>query len=175
MGTHPHRGTRQRIRRVLAMTLTITVAGAALAVALAACDSGSSGPQAQGTPGAPQNCGTVLISGGRQAPTNGPVAQQAETCFSRAYAKCQAAALTLTIMGVDSGVIRTFTLQRNSGGACQVMDARHTYIAPSHDSPTATFTCAGLQAAQGAQGGLVVVGCGADGDIAIPASPRTVP
>src|SRR5579871_1030342 len=72
---------------------------------LAACAPSQNG----GSPGKPQACGTVQVRGNGQV-VDTTKAQQAENCFWQAYQQCQAATIIVTMMGVDSGINRTFTV-----------------------------------------------------------------
>jgi hypothetical protein len=97
---------------------------------------------------------------------NGDKAGPAEACFWQAFHHCQAAALTVTAMGVDAGETRTLTTVPQGSG-CGLTDKREHYVIPTNTHQVTNFTCASL--AQQSGGGLVAKGCGADGDVTIPA------
>jgi hypothetical protein len=129
---------------------------------LAACTPTSS-PASAPTPTAPpQQCGSVSIGAGQQIVTDN--AGQAENCFWQAFKHCQPATLTVTMIGVDSGIIRTFTI-KPTGSTCTIIDQAQTFQAPNHKGPLQTYTCAGLVQQQG---GLLFQSCGADGNVAVP-------
>ena len=141
--------------------------GLALAlVGLAACSPNQDG---SGTAAAPtvtpqtHKCGMVhLVLNGRIEDQTG--ARQAESCFYQAYQHCQPATLDFIMMGVDSGISRTFTITKN-GNACVVTDIVQSYVLPTHAHNSATYTCTGgvIQT----QTGLLFRSCGKDGDVAV--------
>jgi hypothetical protein len=147
--------------------------GLAGALALAGCGAtatGSGTPSpGSGTPsagGPSTDCGTVTVRQGTHIVLNGDKAGSAEGCFLRAFQHCQPATLTMTEMGVDAGVTRTFTIVPQTD-TCGLTDKREHYVVPSTTNQATSFTCA--RVAQGTDGGLVAKGCGADGDVTIPA------
>ena len=133
---------------------------------LAGCGA-TGGGSSNSTGGPPVDCGTVTVREGPNTVLNGDKAGPAEDCFWRAFQRCQVASLVVTAMGVDAGVTRTFTTVPQRGGGCGLSDKREHYVVPSGTSQAETFTCASLTQVTG--GGLVAKGCGADGDITIPA------
>lgn len=139
--------------------------GLAGILALAGCGATASGSPTT-TGGPTTNCGTVTVRQGPNTVLNGDKAGPAEDCFWRAFHQCHAATLTVTAMGVDAGVTRTLTIVSKSGG-CGLTDKSEHYVIPSNTHQVTTFTCATLTQATG--GGLVAKGCGADGDVTIPA------
>jgi hypothetical protein len=123
-------------------------------LALAACGGGSSsGPSAK------HDCGAIHQGAGG---VRGEAATV--TCFWRAYSQCQPATLQYTFMGVDAGVTHTFTTQPEAFGGCALTDVAQSYVVPNHQV-THTYTCASLKQQQG---GLLFVGCGAEGDVFVP-------
>ena len=149
-------GRRRVVHRLVGLGLLVALLG------LAAC-----GPSQSGTPPSkPQACGTVQIRGDGQV-VDSTKAQQAENCFWQAYQQCQAATIIVTTMGVDSGIIRTFTVVPN-GGTCKVSDAEQNYVVPNHTGPLNIYTCANVQQLSG---GLLFHSCGADGDVRVPPQP----
>jgi hypothetical protein len=101
---------------------------------------------------------------------NGAQAGPAEDCLWQAFQSCQAATLDLTALGPDASETHTFTTVPQRG-ACGLTDTRAQDVSlPPTGTPTqqpTTFTCASL--AHPAGGGLVAQGCGADGDLCLPA------
>jgi hypothetical protein len=151
--------------RLLLMSLGL--AGAlALMGCLAGCGATATGSGTSSTGGPAVKCGTVTVRQGSNIVLNGDQAGPAEDCFSRAFQHCQPATLTMTEMGVDAGVKHSFTIASQTG-TCELTDRREHYVVPTSTNQVATFTCASL--AQAAGGGLVAKGCGAEGDITIPA------
>ena len=147
-------------RSLAARTCALVVLGIVLAgAALTACAGSSSGP-----PPAKRDCGAIHQgAGGIQSdPT-------AEQCFARAYTSCHPATLEYTFTGVDAGATHTFTVAPQAYGGCSLTDTVQSYVIPSHNT-TRTYTCAGLKQ-QG--GGLLITGCGNEGDVFIP--PPTAP
>ncbi len=143
-----------------ARTCALLILGIALAgAALTACAGSSSGP-----PPAKRDCGAIHQgAGGIQSdPT-------AEQCFAQAYTSCHPATLEYTFMGVDAGATHTFTVAPQAYGRCSLTDTVQSYVIPSHNT-TRTYTCSGLKH-QG--GGLLITGCGSEGDVFIP--PPTAP
>jgi hypothetical protein len=137
-----------------------------LSLGLAAC--ASSGTTGAGqTPPPPQQCGSIHLTQGLPNSVD-PNAGQVENCFWQAYQHCQAATFDATFMGVDGGAIRTFTTSPN-GTTCTVQDTVQFYAVPQGKKPSHTYTCTGL--AQPQEGGLLFTGCGADGDVMVPAPP----
>lgn len=116
---------------------------------------------------ATQHCGSVsaLVGPSPSASTN---PADAEHCFAQAYAQCNAATLVYTQHGLDTGVTRTFTILTNGQG-CSIQDMVHSYLVAIKGTPPPdlSYYCSGLQQKQS---GLVVTGCGQDGDVSIPAA-----
>lgn len=130
-------------------------------VALAACGT-------QSAPKIGHDCGEVT-GGFRKTSISDP--DEAESCLWHAYIQqpCAAATLTYIAPGTDFSDTHTITIQPKKSG-CVVEDTEQTYLASgNHTSPLTTSTCASLQ--QRNVGGLIVVGCGAEGDITILARP----
>jgi hypothetical protein len=130
---------------------------------LAACTPGSNTAGAPTPTAAPERCGSVTVGPGSRATND--TANQAENCFWQAFSTCKPASLVVTWMGIDSGVVRTFSI-RPSGSSCAITDQAQTYLVPDHKGPLQTYTCAGLAQQQG---GLLFQSCGNDGDLLVPA------
>ena len=92
-------------------------------------------------------------------------AQLAEDCFFQAFQQCRAAALTVTMSGVDAGTINRFTLEKN-GDRCRIVDSVVIYVVPRPTAAPQVSTCADLVRQNG---GLLFKGCGDQGDILVPA------
>ena len=151
----------RRLKRTLAV-LSLGLLMAVISVGIAACASSSSGSQ-NPTPTKStqvQKCGSVRTNP-RGISQNGPSAKQAEDCFWQAYQKCHAASLTFTTTGVDTVLVRTFTIQ-NNGEQCSVSDTVQHAIVPAPLSAAKTYTCTGVTEQAD---GLHFTGCGNDGNI----------
>jgi hypothetical protein len=114
-------------------------------------------------PGPPQTstaCGTVSVRGPN--PPTDPAASQVERCFLTAYQSCDPATLTLQDHGVDLTTTMTFSIE--SGSPCRIAGTSESAQVAGFRT-TSTFTCAGMIEKDG---GLLLVGCGKAGDIAIP-------
>ena len=155
-----------RLKRVLAV-LSIGLLVAVISAGIAACASSSSGSQnpTPTTSTQVQKCGSVRTNP-RGIPLNGPATKQAEDCFWQAYQKCHAASLSFTTTGVDTVVVRTFTIQ-NNGEQCSVSDTVQHAIVPAPLSAAKTYTCTGVTEQAD---GLHFTGCGNDGNIIVPLS-----
>jgi predicted small lipoprotein YifL len=130
--------------------------GAFLAGAtLAAC--GNTGPG--DPPQARESCGQV-----EQLGPNVHDPQAAETCFWQHYVNCQAAELDYTMSGVDSGTTHTL-VEWPANNGCAVVDIAQNYVIPTQRSSKKTYVCASLKQKDG---GLLVAGCGSEGDIFVP-------
>jgi hypothetical protein len=118
-------------------------------------------------PNAFHQCGTVHIAAGRVLPADVAAAASAENCFAHSYASCQAAVLTFTAMGVDTGTTQNFA-EHLSNGQCTVTDTVQGYTAVGGGKtfPARTYTCARVQ--QQADG-LHITACGQQGDVLVPA------
>ncbi len=68
-------------------------------------------------------------------------------------------------MGVDTGDTHTITVQPTNG-ACGVRDAAQGYSAEPGGSQYTIYTCAKMT--RSPDGGLIVRGCGEEGDLVIP-------
>ena len=95
-------------------------------------------------------------------------AQAAEQCFADAIPACMATALAVTWLGVDAGVTRTFSLSGTTAN-CTITDEVQHYRVPAGVPPGATATYICLSAATAADS-LQFLGCGADGDVTVPAT-----
>jgi hypothetical protein len=141
-----------------------------LSVGIAACGyptTGSTAPSPTATVQV-QKCGVVQTGPGpRKVPTNDDLAKQATDCFWKAFQQCRPANLIYRAGGVDTIVVRTFTIQNNNG-KCSITDAAEHFIVP-HPTPVVSkaFTCAGVT--QQADG-LHFSACGEDGDVVVPST-----
>jgi hypothetical protein len=158
------------VRRYLRQSMVVLSIGLLLAVisaGLVACGStAGTGGSPNPTPTKPaqvQKCGSVQMNP-RGIPINGSGAKQAEDCFWQAYQKCYAASLSFTTTGVDTILLRTFTI-KNSGGQCAVSDAVQHAIVPAPLSAAKTYTCTSVTELVD---GLHFSGCGNDGDVVMP-------
>ena len=115
-------------------------------------------PQVRGRP-----CGIIVMLG-PNAPGD-PLALPAETCFAQAYQQCTTATLIVRVMGVDSGVLHTLTIE-NVNGKCTVSDNSLSYNVSLRSEVNKTVQCAGVE--QSASG-LVIKACGDTGDLLVPA------
>jgi hypothetical protein len=146
--------------------LSIGLLLAIISAGLVACGSNSgvgSAPNPTPTLLARQ-CGSVQTNPRDIIVVKGPTAKQVADCFWQAYQKCRAATLSFTTTGIDTVLLRTFSIKSN-GGQCLVTDTIRHAIVPSPLSPAKTYTCTGIieQA-----DGLHFSGCGTDGDVVIP-------
>jgi hypothetical protein len=92
----------------------------------------------------------------------------AEQCLWNAYETCQAATLVYNDAGLDFTETHAVSVQKR-GGSCSVTDAAQGKQNESFKSPTrVNYHCLGIE--QQARG-LVILGCGEEGDVTIPASP----
>lgn len=155
----------------LSMVYTMLSIGFLLAVisaGLVACGSnsgvGSTPNPTPTTPAQPQQCGSVQTN--PRGTINTPGAKQVEDCFWQAYQKCSTATLSFTTTGVDTVLLRKFTIKNNSG-QCLVTDAVQHAIVPAPLSPAKTYTCTGLTEQTD---GLHFSGCGIDGEVLVPLS-----
>ena len=115
-------------------------------------------PQVKGRP-----CGIIMLLG-PNAPRD-PAALQAETCFAQAYQQCTTATLIVRVMGVDTGVLHTLSIE-NVNGKCTVSDNSLSYNVSLRSEVNKTAQCAGVE--QNARG-LVIRACGDAGDLIVPA------
>lgn len=142
--------------------LSISILAIFISAALVACGSstasgGSATPTAQ-TQTQTQKCGTIETSP-RGLPINQFTAQQSENCFYQAYQQCHNASLVYTLHGIDTSVVRTFTIE-NHNNQCTILDVMQHAIAPAPLSPATTFQCSSMTLLTD---GLHVSGCGQDG------------
>ncbi|MGB8644934.1 MAG: hypothetical protein WCF84_06835 [Anaerolineae bacterium] len=98
-------------------------------------------------------------------PPNSPNALDAENCFRQSFESCASATLTVSIRGVDAGTTHVFTIVKSAGG-CRVSDTLQSYVIPLRTPSPSTVQCTGVVTRNG---GLVITGCGDEGDILIPA------
>jgi hypothetical protein len=108
-------------------------------------------------------CGEI-----RMLASNPPLdraALEAEDCFYQAFQDCRAAELMVTMSGVDAGTTHRFSIAK-SGSQCRITDTMSRYVAPRPTPAPEVLTCRGLIRRDG---GLVVQGCGSQGDIVVPA------
>lgn len=112
-----------------------------------------------------KNCGTITAGEGGTAGDFTP----AEQCLWKAYATCQAATLIYQNAGLDFTETHAVSV-RQHGGSCSVTDATQGKQDESFGQPARhSYQCSGMEQQAG---GLVIVGCGAEGDVPIPASQR---
>ncbi len=142
-----------------------------LSAGIAACGSrttttGPAAPSPTATV-AVQECGVVQTGPGSHKVTNDDLAKQATDCFWKAFQQCHPANLIYRAGGVDTILVRTFTIQNNNG-QCSITDAAQHFIVP-HPTPVVSkaFTCAGVT--QQADG-LHFSACGDDGDVVVPST-----
>ncbi|MBX5455280.1 MAG: hypothetical protein IRZ31_00135 [Thermogemmatispora sp.] len=111
------------------------------------------------------NCGSIHGVGAQGSSPRGENPLPAEACLLQAFLHCQPARLDYTRIEVDSGFIHHFRLERRQGH-CLLSDATTIFIAPSPPRPAASYSC---RAVTMERGRYRVVGCGAEGDILLPA------
>jgi hypothetical protein len=116
-------------------------------------------PQIVGT-----NCGTIT-DGYRGAAGDFAASEQ---CLWHAYQTCQAATLVYKDWGLDNIASHAVSVYQH-GGSCSVADATQDVLEGHGELSRDSFPCTGME--QQASG-LVLLSCGAEGDITIPASPR---
>ena len=110
------------------------------------------------------NCGT--LTAGARGPAGDFAAS--EQCLWHAYETCQPATLVYNGVGLDFTLTHAVSVQ-SQGPSCKVTDATQgVYDGPSLWTGRTSYQCRGIE--QQARG-LVLLGCGAEGDITIPASP----
>ncbi len=113
-------------------------------------------------------CGTLRYAAGSLMSATAD-ARAAEACFAHALPHCQAATLSASVMGVDTGATDTFLIQPPLGplGGCQiVLTVSHWGLVPIANN-TQTMTC---QSVALAPDSLSVSACGSLGDITLPAT-----
>jgi hypothetical protein len=116
-------------------------------------------PQIVGT-----NCGTIT-DGERGAAGDFTASEQ---CLWHAYETCQAATLVYKNGGLDFIATHAVSVYQH-GGSCSVTDATQGVLEGHGELARDSFQCTGME--QQASG-LVLLGCGAEGDLTIPASAR---
>jgi hypothetical protein len=115
-----------------------------------------------------QACGALTYAAGRLT-TATVDAQRAEACLAHADSHCQAATLSASVMGVDTGEGYTFLIQPPPGpfGACQVvLTVSHWGIVPLTNR-TETTTCGDVALTPDR---LTVSACGKVGDVTLPST-----
>ena len=152
----------QRYR--VAKLLSVGILAIFISAALVACGSSGSSTASGGsaTPTVQpqtQKCGTIATNP-RGIPTDVNTAQQSENCFYQAYQQCHNASLVYMLHGVDTSVVRTFTIA-NHNNQCTITDAMQHSIAPAPLSPAKLFQCSTMTLLTD---GLHVSGCGQDGN-----------
>ncbi len=115
-----------------------------------------------------QACGALTYAAGRLTTATSD-AQRAEACFAHAEAHCQAATLSASVMGVDTGVAYTLLVQPPLGpfGACQIVLSVTRYGLISMPNRTETATCGGVALAADR---LMVPNCGTLGPVTLPST-----
>ncbi len=155
-------------RSIFTHSVPVFVLALLACLALAGCGASDAGNPSTTPTGTVQarDCGHVQSS---QAGTGGgnPPVSSALACFWDAYQNCQAATLTYSTFGVDTGDTYTFTLQHQNSG-CTLTDAHDHVTAPRPAQHIGTYTCSSLVRQQ--DGSLVAQSCGQDGNITIPAT-----
>ncbi|MEO8970490.1 MAG: hypothetical protein ABI406_02685 [Ktedonobacteraceae bacterium] len=154
---------RYGVTRLLSV-LSIGVMAILISAALVACGSSgsSTGSGGSATPTVQvqtQKCGTIATNP-RGMPTDVTTAQQSEQCFYQAYQQCHNATLVYTLHGLDTSMVRTFTIE-NHNNQCTIIDAMQHSIAPQPLSPAKTFQCSSMSLLTD---GLHISGCGQDGN-----------
>ena len=144
--------------------LSVCLLAVFVSVAIVACGSSTTTGSGGSTPTATaqvqtQKCGTISTNP-RGLPTDATNAQQSEHCFYQAYQHCQNASLIYTLHGIDTSVVRTFTIT-NHNNQCIITDAMQHSIAPQPLSPAKTYQCLSMTMSVD---GLHVSGCGQDGN-----------
>lgn len=153
-------------QRMFSSKLFITLACLCLGILLVAC--GTSGGTTGGSGATPtkvvvQQCGTVHTDP-RGIIADTSAAKAVEDCFFQAYQQCRPATLNYSLVSLDTGVDRTFTV-KSANGQCSVTDAVQHYVVPQKPGPAQVYTCSGVT--QQADG-LHFSSCGQDGDIIVP-------
>ena len=149
-------GVAKRLSWLSVSILAIFISAALVACGSSTASGGSATPTAQTQT---QKCGTIETNP-RGMPTDVNTAQQSENCFYQAYQQCHNASLVYTLHGVDTSVVRTFTVT-NHNNQCTILDAMQHAIAPAPLSPATTFQCSTMTLLTD---GLHVSGCGQDGN-----------
>lgn len=139
--------------------LTIFISAALVACGSSGSSTGSGGSATPTAQVQAQKCGTIATTP-RGIPTDATTAQQSEQCFYQAYQQCHNATLVYTLHGVDTSVVRTFTIE-NHNNQCTILDAMQHSIAPAPLSPAKIFQCSTMTLLTD---GLHVSGCGQDGN-----------
>jgi hypothetical protein len=160
------------LRRYRRRTLNILLAGmlivgcvGASAVLLVRCNMRSPSPPIIG-----RNCGLVTYRIGPD-PLAVSDPDEAESCLWQAYSTCQTATVVYDEAGTDTSDTHTITVQSKTSG-CVVSDVAQGFTIVA-DASVETYTCSRL--AKNADGGLLVIGCGALGDLKLrPRPPEQV-
>jgi hypothetical protein len=97
-------------------------------------------------------------------------AKTVEDCFAQAYKQCQPATLDFSLISLDSGIDRTFTI-KSANGQCTITETTQHYVVPQKPGPAQVYTCSGVT--QEADG-LHFSSCGQDGDILVPVTSTPV-
>jgi hypothetical protein len=142
----------------LAMSVAVCLICAVGAIACALPFTGNARP-----------CGNI---GGAPGSPGDAYTHSAEVCLLHAATQCTAATLTYTEILVDVGTIHLFTVTPQFIGRCTITDKAQAYSANGGGSrgPPTTYTCAAIQPLAN---GVVVRGCGAEGDVFLPGSKGT--
>jgi len=158
--SHLQRQGRTKLFSILNIgILAILISAALVACGAASSSTGSGGTATPTAQVQTQKCGTIATNP-RGMPTDATTAQQSEQCFYQAYQRCHNASLVYMLHGVDTSVVRTFTIE-NLNNHCTILDAMQHSIVPTPLSPAKTFHCTTLALLTD---GLHVSGCGQDGD-----------
>ncbi|MDQ6694942.1 MAG: hypothetical protein M3014_11085 [Chloroflexota bacterium] len=115
-----------------------------------------------------EQCG-LIQERGAQLVEDTAGAQQAELCFLHAYGQRLPATLVLQIMGIDTVGKHTLALgtsdTQGGGGQYGVTDTVEFRVVPRPQVTTTVYNCSGLLQSDR---GLVITGCGQEGDLLIP-------
>jgi hypothetical protein len=154
----------RRLRRPLIVIAIAALLGVTLLLGAAHLDQvKASYWQGRATP-----CGALHFAAGRLI-TATDEADAAEACFARAASRCQAASLTFSIMGVDTGTAVTLLVEPSlpPSSGCTLVDIADAYNASLRSATTTTYTCAGVTLTSD---GLRVSGCAHEGNFTLPAT-----
>lgn len=152
--------------KAFASGIFVTLACLCLSTLLLACGTNSAtttGAGATPTKVVARQCGTVHTTP-RGIIADTSAAKTAEDCFVQDYKQCHPATLSFTLLSVDSGINRTFTV-KSANGKCTITDAVQHYVVPRQPGPAQVYTCTGVT--QEADG-LHFSSCGQDGDVVVP-------
>ena len=115
-----------------------------------------------------QACGALSYAAGRLTTATAD-ARSAEACFAHADAHCQAATLSASVMGVDTGETYTFLVQPPFGpfGGCQIILTVSRWEIVPIANRTETAMCGAVTLGQDS---LMVSNCGKLGTVTVPST-----